>query len=118
MSRISRRSVLRGLGVAVGLPFLDAMMPGTVLNAAQAAGTTATGAAVAQTHMGFFFIPNGVNIPYWTPTKEGFDFDLTPTPRASQGSEKRLHGAQWPHAGQRPHRAMGPAIMPVRRRHF
>ena len=29
--------------------------------------------------MGFFFIPNGVNIPYWTPTKEGFDFDLTPT---------------------------------------
>jgi hypothetical protein len=72
--------MLRGLGVAVGLPFLDAMVPGTVFNAAQAAGATATGAAaVAPTRMAFFFIPNGVNIPYWTPTKEGFDFDLTPT---------------------------------------
>src|SRR6185436_19243671 len=83
MTPISRRSMLRGWGVAVGLPFLDAMAPGTVLNAAQAAGTAggaATGAAaVAPTRMAFFFIPNGVNIPYWTPTKEGFDFDLTPT---------------------------------------
>src|SRR5947199_8684585 len=80
MSQLSRRTMLRGLGVAVGLPFLDAMVPGTVLNAAQAAGTTATGAAaVAPTRTGFFFIPNGVNIPYWTPAKEGFDFDLTPT---------------------------------------
>src|SRR3954462_3215504 len=80
MSQLSRRTMLRGLGVAVGLPFLDAMVPGTVLNAAQAAGTTAGGAAaVAPTRMAFFFIPNGVNIPYWTPTKEGFDFDLTPT---------------------------------------
>src|SRR3954463_1814049 len=80
MSQLSRRTMLRGLGVAVGLPFLDAMAPGTVLNAAQAAGATATGAAaVAPTRMAFFFIPNGVNIPYWTPTKEGFDFDLTPT---------------------------------------
>ncbi len=80
MRPISRRTMLQGLGVAVGLPFLDAMVPGSVLNAAQAAGTTAAGAAaVAPTRMGFFFIPNGVNIPYWTPTKEGFDFDLTPT---------------------------------------
>src|SRR5688572_22187546 len=80
MSRITRRTMLRGLGVAVGLPFLDAMAPGTVLNAAQAAGTTASGAAaVAPTRMGFFFIPNGVNIPHWTPTKEGFDYDLSPT---------------------------------------
>src|SRR5215212_4920194 len=80
MTPISRRKMLRGLGVAVSLPFLDAMVPGTVVNAAQAAGTTAAaGAAVAPTRMAFFFIPNGVNIPYWTPNKEGFDFDLTPT---------------------------------------
>ena len=80
MTPISRRNMLRGLGVAMGLPFLDAMAPGTVLNAAQAAGATATGAAaVAPTRMAFFFIPNGVNIPYWTPEKEGFDFGLTPT---------------------------------------
>src|SRR5215208_4126835 len=32
MTPISRRSMLRGLGVAVGLPFLDAMAPGTVLS--------------------------------------------------------------------------------------
>ena len=33
MTPISRRNMLRGLGVAMGLPFLDAMVPGTVLNA-------------------------------------------------------------------------------------
>ena len=29
--------------------------------------------------MAFFFIPNGVNIPYGPPLKEGLDFDLAPT---------------------------------------
>src|SRR5437762_13738496 len=80
MTPISRRNMLRGLGVAMGLPLLDAMVPGTVINAAQAAGAASTaGAAIAPTRAAFFFIPNGVNIPYWTPEKEGFDFALTPT---------------------------------------
>lgn len=29
--------------------------------------------------LGFFFIPNGVNLAHWTPTKSGFNYDLPKT---------------------------------------
>src|SRR5688500_18994124 len=92
MSRLTRRSMLRGMGVALGLPLLDAMVGGTVLNAAQAAGGAAAGAGkmVAPTRMAYFFIPNGVNIPYWTPQKEGFDFDLPPTLQPLKALQKDI----------------------------
>jgi hypothetical protein len=71
MSRISRRAMLRGVGVAMGLPVLDAMIgSGGIASAAQAAGG-AGAKMVAPTRMAYFFIPNGVNIPYWTPQREG-----------------------------------------------
>jgi len=64
---LSRRTMLKGAGVAMALPFLDAMVPaGTAL-----ANTAATG--VKRT--GFFYLPHGTimnNQPYpeldaWTP---------------------------------------------------
>jgi hypothetical protein len=67
---ISRRSLLRGLGVAVALPPLEAM-------AATPAGSKA--AAPAPLRMAFVGIPNGVNLSHWRPTGEGRDFTLGPT---------------------------------------
>ena len=67
--RIPRRTFLRGLGTAVALPFLDAMRPVSALAAA-------TGAAKTPVRMGFFFVPNGVHMPDWTPQATGADFDL------------------------------------------
>ena len=67
--RIPRRTVLRGLGTAVALPFLDAMRPVSALAAA-------TGAVKTPVRMGFFFVPNGVHMPDWTPQATGADFDL------------------------------------------
>lgn len=68
---ISRRTVLRGLGVAMGLPWLDAMRPVGAL--ARAAGLDGP-----PTRMAFLFFPNGVNPRTWTPEGLGRDFKLNP----------------------------------------
>jgi len=69
---LSRRTVLRGLGAALALPFLDAMTPTRFSLHAQAA-------APKRIHrFQTFYVPNGMAMPFWTPEKEGRDFDLTP----------------------------------------
>jgi len=67
--QISRRAVLRGLGTAVALPMLDAMQPTLGL------GST-TEQTVPPRRMAFLMVPNGVHVPDWTPTTEGYDFKL------------------------------------------
>ncbi len=67
---ISRRTLLRGLGVAVSLPWLDAMGPVTAW-AERAKPTT-----IAPNRMAFLYVPNGVNMADWTPTTEGSDYEL------------------------------------------
>jgi Protein of unknown function (DUF1552) len=68
--RISRRTVLRGVGTVVALPFLDAMLPR--LQAAE----TAPEKTGAPKRMAFIYVPNGVHMQEWTPEKEGTDFEL------------------------------------------
>ena len=76
---IPRRMVLKAVGVTLGLPFLDAMVPaGTAL---------AQTAAVPKLRAGFFYIPHGAVLyntshgpamDKWTPTGSGADFTLSP----------------------------------------
>lgn len=66
---ISRRSVLRGAGVALGLPWLEAMVP-------SAAGASDSRSPV---RMAVLYMPNGVNVSEWNPTGVGKDFQLSPT---------------------------------------
>jgi Protein of unknown function (DUF1552) len=63
---IPRRTFLRGVGTTVALPFLDGMLP-------------AFASANAPLRMGFYYVPNGINMGQWTPTKEGAGLELTPT---------------------------------------
>ena len=70
--KISRRTVLKGLGAAVSLPWLDAMGPANLWAANEAAQRT------APNRMAFLYVPNGKNMADWTPTAEGSNFDLTP----------------------------------------
>jgi hypothetical protein len=74
---LSRRTTLKGLGVSLGLPLLDAMIP--------AATALAATAAVPKPRVGFFYIPHGAimdNTPLgkevdaWTPSGEGAAFTL------------------------------------------
>jgi hypothetical protein len=69
-TRLSRRTVLRGLGTAVALPLLDAMAPRRLR------ATEATPSAPRR--MAFLYVPNGVHMEDWTPAKDGDDYELTP----------------------------------------
>lgn len=68
---LSRRTVLRGLGVTVGLPFMDAMVP--------ALRASRVGAASPALRMGFVYVPNGIMDlrGEWTPKGEGTDFEFS-----------------------------------------
>jgi hypothetical protein len=65
---LPRRSFLRGMGTAVALPFLDAMVPAF---AAPAAGKPPL-------RMAFVYVPNGIDMRGWNPEYEG---NLTSLPR-------------------------------------
>ncbi len=66
---LSRRTFLRGAGVAVALPLLDSMLPAqTPLKAT---------AANVKTRFGAIYVPHGATMYKWTPTKEGRDFEFT-----------------------------------------
>src|SRR5262245_21192883 len=67
---ISRRTLLKGVGVAMALPFLEAMTPGLVWGAPPA--RTALPKRVA-----FFYVPNGVHPREWSPSGAVKDFELS-----------------------------------------
>jgi hypothetical protein len=67
---LSRRTMLRGLGAAIGLPLLDAMVP--------AATALAQTAAVPPRRFGFMYIPHGADMGSWTPAAGG-KLELSPT---------------------------------------
>jgi len=67
---LSRRTFLRGTGVAVGLPLLDAMVPAWT--------ALAQTAASPKPRMGFMYLPHGAIMEHWTPAAEGTSFELTP----------------------------------------
>jgi hypothetical protein len=70
MRHVSRRTVLRGLGAAVALPWLEAMGP---LNAWAASDPAST---KAPNRLAVLYVPNGKNMADWTPKGEGKDFEL------------------------------------------
>jgi hypothetical protein len=76
---LSRRTALKGIGVSVGLPLLDAMIP--------AATALAQTAAAPKLRVGFFYIPHGAimwntshgpAMDRWTPSGAGANFKLSP----------------------------------------
>lgn len=67
---LHRRTVLRGLGVAVALPVLDAMIP--------AATALAQTAARSKTRLSCIYVPHGATMDLWTPGTVGSDFAFSP----------------------------------------
>src|SRR5580704_5758694 len=67
---LPRRTVLRGLGGTMALPFLEAMLPAFALR----------GRAAAKPVHRFqtFYVPNGMAMQYWSPKGEGSAFELSP----------------------------------------
>ncbi|MEY3660979.1 MAG: hypothetical protein RLZZ169_1805 [Pseudomonadota bacterium] len=66
---LDRRSLLRGVGTALALPFLDAMVPAGV--------ALAQTAAMPRPRFGAIYIPHGATMSRWTPPTEGRDFTFS-----------------------------------------
>ena len=60
--KLSRRTLLRGAGAAVALPFLDAMTPAF-------ASSSIPGGTPRR--MGYVYVPNGIDMENWHPTYSG-----------------------------------------------
>jgi hypothetical protein len=67
---LPRRTILRGLGTALPLPFLEAMLP-PFSSRAKAANKPVH-------RFEAFYVPNGMAMEYWTPKGEGRSFELSP----------------------------------------
>ncbi|MEY2853864.1 MAG: hypothetical protein RL030_996 [Pseudomonadota bacterium] len=67
---LSRRTLLQGVGAAIGLPLLDAMIPaGTAL---------ADTAAAVKPRVGFVYVPHGAVEKFWIPKGTGTGFEFSP----------------------------------------
>ena len=66
---LSRRTLLRGAGVSIALPFLDAMLP---------AQTPIRGSAAAPgSRFTFIYVPHGMIMDEFTPAADGRNFEIT-----------------------------------------
>ena len=63
---LPRRTVLRGIGASLALPFLEAMVP------------SARAAVKPVNRFLTFYVPNGMAMEYWSPKGEGAAFELSP----------------------------------------
>src|SRR5437867_1776734 len=76
---VSRRAVIKGVGVALALPLLDAMVPARHAFAATAAGRKVRLVAMEMVHGAAGSTAIGIKKNLWAPAVVGTDFDLSPT---------------------------------------
>jgi hypothetical protein len=62
---LPRRTMLRGMGAAIGLPLLDAMVPAARASAPR-----------RPTRLAVLYVSNGIHMPEWTPVADGPALDL------------------------------------------
>ncbi len=79
---ISRRTLLRGAGAALALPWLE-----TMVSAAPATSGSLT-LAEPPLRMAFMFLPNGVRPDHWTPAGDGEEYEITPHLKPLEGSKQ------------------------------
>src|SRR5262245_49161974 len=77
---LPRRTVLRGIGATLALPWLEAMVPALTPRALAAAPARRFGAV---------FVPMGMNMAEWTPAKDGV-LELSPTLQPLSAFRDRL----------------------------
>src|SRR5438093_6925892 len=68
---VSRRMVLKGIGVSIALPLLDAMNPA-------ATAWAQTPAASTPKRLAFVGFPHGAIMDRWSPKQAGTDYEMSP----------------------------------------
>ena len=103
---LPRRTFLKGLGVAVALPMLDAMTPAFAAAAVKR----------APTRLAFTYIPNGVTMEAWTPAASGARLRIPAHPEAAREptARRRWCSAAW-RSRTRTRSATAPATTRARR---
>ena len=81
-ARLSRRTVLRGIGAAIALPWLEAMAP-------VSSGGRLGPRPIAK-RMAFLYVPNGVHMADWTPTAVGPGFPHASDVEITRGVQGRF----------------------------
>ncbi len=85
---MNRRTILRGLGAALALPWMESLA-----TTARAAGAGAS--AAPPVRLCFWYVPNGVHLPVWFPQQEGALVELPETLRPlafARDSLNTFHG--------------------------
>jgi hypothetical protein len=67
---VSRRTILKGIGVGIALPFIDAMNPAATAWAQTPAGSTPA-------RFAFVGFPHGAVMDRWAPKQTGTDFEMS-----------------------------------------
>ncbi len=80
--QIPRRTVLRGIGVSLALPLLEAMLPAQTPQRKAAAATRTRFCAIEMVHGSAGSTAEGTAKNYWSPAKVGKDFETTPILRS------------------------------------
>src|SRR5436305_309214 len=81
-THLSRRAVLKGVGVTVALPMLDAMTPASTAFAKTPAGAAASKTrliCMEMVHGSAGATPFGLKKNLWSPERVGRHFDLAPS---------------------------------------
>src|SRR5579863_8826181 len=114
---VSRRRLLKGAAIAIGLPPLEAMFDSKgIAYAAEPAAKL--GAAVPESRFVLWFNGNGVVEKFWIPTETGPDYQLTPclTPLAPYRDDVHVitgldnPSARMPGPGNDHHRSMSSLV--------
>src|SRR5437879_1701740 len=74
---LSRRTALRGMGVTLGLPLLDSMVPAQTPLRRTAASPRSRLACIEMVHGAAGSTDEGAGKYYWSPAKDGSDFDFS-----------------------------------------
>jgi hypothetical protein len=80
---IPRRAVLKGAGVTIALPLIDAMLPASTALAATAAGKTPK-------RFAFIGFPHGAIMDRWSPKETGADYNISPILKPLEPFRKHL----------------------------
>ena len=76
---LSRRTVLRGLGASLALPWLDIMHGSASAAQAVASAASAVAGRVEPARLACFYIPGAINHYNWFPADEGRNYTIAPT---------------------------------------
>ncbi|MGD8175020.1 DUF1552 domain-containing protein [Marinimicrobium sp. ARAG 43.8] len=67
--RLSRRTLLRGLGAAISIPVMESLVPSALANTAM---------ENRPKKLSVFYMPNGLRMPSFTPATTGEHYEITP----------------------------------------